>query len=254
MKTPAIVLGVDSEVLDPSKKLSLLANIREKKASGQEPWRTAALMCSVTDGLCSVHYLSGEWREARQWGRELVDSVDYYLFGDWRDHAVTDNGNIAPDWWFSNGIGWTLELANGLCWGSVFGVWEKVDQFLRFPTESITKDTEGAVPRAYYIGLANWWSHPKKMSGLEAVKGMRGAGCKDYHLRCDVLLAIAAGDATLVSKSFEKYLKFWLKNMKTSPQRLAKEAAFLWHVAHREGLSIELPEDFQMHVLMIPSE
>ena len=151
-------------------------------------------------------------------------------------------------------MSWTDPLRDGLCWGAVINRWEAVDKLLTFPTEKVKADLDGVVPRAYYIGLASWWRDRKVTSALEAVKGMRGAGSKDYHWRCDVLLAIAAGDATLVSNSFEKYLKFWLKSMKTSPQRLAKEAAFLWHVAHREGFDIELPEDLQMHILTIPAE
>jgi len=252
METPAIQLGVDNEVLDQARSLSLFEDVREDRRSGRKPADTAWLMCTVSHDLCTGYYLRGEFNEARCWAVEAVNAVEYLLFGDWREKEVTDEGTIDPVWWFSHETGWTLEVAGGLCWGAVFGLWDSIDKIMAFPTEKIGKDLEGPVPRAFYVGLAKWWADRAELSWVADVKSMRGAGSKDYHLRCDVLQAISSGDSSLASKAFTKYLQFWVKQIKDCPQRLADAAAFLWHVAKRDGIVIELPDDLSIHVVSIP--
>jgi hypothetical protein len=254
METPATKLGVDNEVLDPSQSLDTFASVRKKIATGERLLDMAWLRCSVSDTLCVVYYLRAERQETRQWAIEAVAGVEYYLFGDWREKAITDEGGVDPDWWFAQSISWTDQLCDGLCWGAVFGLWESIDKLMAFPTEKIGKDLEGAVPRAFYIGLARWWADHEDVSWIDDVKDMRGAGSKDYHMRCDVLNAISAQDVSLVSKTFTEYLQFWVKRIKDCPQRLPKGAAFLYHVAQREGMVIDLPNELSMHVPIVSAE
>ena len=254
METPGSKLGVDDEVLDPSQSLETFASVREKISSGERPLDMAWLRCSVTAELCGVYYLRAEWQQGQRWAVEAVTSVKYYLFGDWREKEVTDEGTVDPEWWFSNGTGWTGQFCDGLCWGAVFGLWDSVDKLMTFPTEKIAKDMEGAVPRAFYIGLGKWWTDRSNLSWIADVKNMRGAGSKDYHMRCNVLEAISTGDVSLTSKSFAKYLQYWINRIKSSPQRLPKDAAFLWHVARREGIVLDLSDELLMHVPIVPGE
>jgi hypothetical protein len=254
METPATKLGVDDEVLDPTKPLATFASLQEEKA-GRKPEDAAWLAGSVVQTLCAVYYLRGDWQEVQRWGAEMANVVEYYLFGDWRESALTDEGLVDPEWWFKTlGSTWTHQMAHALCWSSVLSLWDHIDKLLTFPSEEVKKDLQGAAPRAFYIGLAKWWRDHADLSGLEDAKKIRGAGSKDFHMRCDVLTAISSGDAAMVQKSFIAYLKFWVKRVKRWPQDLALGPTFVWHVARREGFVVDLPDELSIHVIVLPDE
>jgi hypothetical protein len=252
MSTPAEVLGVSSEILETTRQLLIHTSLQNKKANGIDPWDTAAMLCISTDGLCNTYYLRGEWDEMCGWAARNVACVDEYLFGDWRNIALTDNGIVEPDWWFRSGIGWTLDIAHALCWGSVTGMWDEVDRLLMFPTEKVAADTEGARARAYYLGLARWWRDRSDVEWTNVFRNGRDSEGKDYLLRSDVLVAIGSGEVVTVANAVRTYLEFWLRTMKTSPQHLAQEGSFLWHVAQNMGFRITLSEELAKHVIVVP--
>ena len=254
MKTPAEILGVSSEVLDDRQGVenyhSIHSHLDHPVAGFSDQ---AALLVMAAETLCEGCYLRGEWDDLRVWTDKLLDACDNYLFGDWRYKEKTDEGVIdAEAWWYREATNWTEEVAGGICWGAVCGLWERVDRILDFPDPDVLPDVDGKLIAQYYKAVAVWWKQDGEVSGLQEGKKIRGGGSKEIHQRCEILEAISNRDQTGLSAKVAAHIKFWVEKKKDCPQRLPTNASFLWHVAMRQGLRIDLPDALRQHLIIIP--
>jgi hypothetical protein len=226
----------------------------ENKKDGTEfldPWNVANSLMNWSELATLGSYLAGHGEIFSKWSRIAADSVIYYLFGDWREKQKHDDGTIDPDRWFEEqpAMTWITYIEDGLCWASVGGHWELVDKLLKFPQPKIAADDDGKVARGYYLGLAAWWKNPQNLAGIKETKELRGAGSKAYHLLCDAVAAIAAGDKPALEKALDQYIQLFLKR-RDHEEQFPINATFLWHVARRKGLKPELPEETAKYIFV----
>jgi len=199
-------------------------------------------------------YLAGHQGPFAEWSRIAAESVVYYLFGDWKKKQKHDDGTIAPERWFREqpsalNMTWVMYLADGLCYGAAGGHWDLVDKLLTFPEPTIQPDSDGKVARDYYLGLASWWKDPQDIAWIKEVNELRGAGSKAYHLLCDAVAAIAIGEKRSLEKVLDQYVKLFIKR-RTHDQQFPIAATFLWYVARRKGIRLELPEESAKYIFV----
>lgn len=223
---------------------------------GHSWYRLAWFLESKADMAVKALYLRGRWRECREWCRKMGEAAAYFLMGDWKAKQPHDDGTIDPDAWFEKKATmttWVIYLEHGLGWSAIGGHWDVVDRLLEFPTEKILADSDGKAPRSYYVGLARWWKNEDDLAWIEETKEIRGAGSKGIHLLCDAVAAIAARDSKALAAALKKYIPWFLKQ-RPHDQYFPIGAMFVWHVARRKGLEIDLPEDVDKFFFRLPEE
>ena len=235
-------------MIDTSKKLATLATLERKRSAGEDPCTTAFFQYSVTSDLAATAYLSGDSSELQKWALEAIDSVDFYLFGNWREVQRTDEGVIDPDWFFSNGTNWVRPFLAGISWASVLGQWDRVDKLMEFPSNDISPDPGGPGAARFCVGLADWWRSQDSVDWLAVSKEIRGRDKKDFALRCKVFDAVDKMDVKVTATTFGKYFDYWFTNVKLCPEVLADALVFPLHLAKREGLEIDLAENLLVQI------
>ena len=229
----------------------------EKMTDGTEslsPWNIAWFLMSDSEWVAENSYLAGDQATCTKWSRIAAESVVYYLFGDWKKKQKHDDGTIDPERCFrvqpsALNLTWARYLADGLCWGAAGGHWELIDRLLAFPEPTIQADDDGEVARDYYLGLARWWKDPQDIAWIKEVNELRGAGSKAYHLLCDAVAAIAIGEKRSLEKVLDQYVKLFIKR-RTHDQQFPIAATFLWYVARRKGIRLELPEESAKYIFV----
>lgn len=213
------------------------------------PRDVAWFLMSDSEFVAKQSHLAGHQETTTEWSRIAAESVVYYLLGDWKSIERHEGGVVDASRWFRQQPAdtWVMYLEPGLCWGAFGGHWDLVDELLSFPKPDIQPDDDGRVARDYYAGLASWWRDPASLDWINEVKGVRGAGSKGYHLLCDAVAAIAAADRTALERSFDQYMKLFLKR-RAHEEQFPVAATFLWYVARRRGLTPELPEETAKYI------
>jgi hypothetical protein len=225
------------------------------KNNDRVPIMGYCLWSAACSGAMYSHLL-GRWQECIDWGTKTANAAIFYLLGDWHETTINDEtGQKGRDGWFGRfpASNWTMYLDEGLCWGAVAGCWERIDRMLTFPEPWIAEDYEGKALRGYYLGLARWWKDPTDVAWIDDVKQLRGAGSKGVHLLSDAILGISRRDAQTTAVALKKYVQWFLKR-RDHEEQFPVQATFLWHVAQRKGLTLELPEDIQIYLFRLPDE
>jgi len=198
-------------------------------------------------------YLSGRWSECIEWCHKTWEAHEYYFFGDWQEKEPHDDGLIDRRMWFEEEptMTWAQYFDLFVPWVAVGHYWDLVSRLFEFPRPGVGADLDGPAPRAYYIGLAQWWRDRQDTQGLEEAKSVRGAGSKYYHLLCDIAMGISVQNEATLKKAFPKAVQHFLKR-RDHEEQFPMAATFLWNVAKHDGIILEMPEEISKFLFEIP--
>lgn len=218
-------------------------------------WHDAWHSWGIAQLSAKSSFVLGRWEECRDWCKKAAITSIFCLLGDWREKTPTEDGQIGRRAWFARfpADNWTMVLGDGLNWAAVGGHWDSVDELLLFPQPWVAEDYEGKAARSYYLGLARWWKDKQDLVWIDEVKQLRGAGSKGVHLLCDAVAAISQRDAEATASTLKKYVEWFLKR-RDHEEQFPVSATFLWHVARRSGLEIELPEEIDIYLFRLPDD
>lgn len=254
METPAIQLGVELQSFEDEAKGH--AQMVAEKPHSDRPRQNAWLLLAFAEAAAKYSYLAGNWSVCAQWCRITADEGIYFLFGDWREREVNKEGKIDPKCWFEEPKTreyWALYLEEALGWVAVGHCWDGVSQLLQFPRPEVGVDDDGPVPRAYLLGLARWWRDRQDIAGVEEAKRVRGAGSKYYQFLCDIAVEIPTKNQATLQKLFPKCVEHFIKR-RDHEEHFPLAATFLWNVAKRDGLKVQVPEEIAKFLFEIPQE
>ncbi|MEY2427744.1 MAG: hypothetical protein QOJ40_629 [Verrucomicrobiota bacterium] len=234
-----------SGTLDSARKLGPNASDWERAWS---KLRVANRNCQIA----LVAYFAEQPEVARQHGKQCLDETMEFLFGNWRETYITDEGHPDPKWWKTR-FDWMEVFEGALLWGSVLGEWAVLQKAGAFPEpDSCTSDGYRPQERDLYVALGGFL-HGAPRDELDALLQRASSGpSKSYKLIVESLRACVARDEPALQKSLNEFLKHYKKTdfpKNDFTQKVSFKGTFFFHRAQKEGLAITIRPEYSDHIV-----
>jgi len=203
--------------------------------------------------MALVGYFAEQPQLARQYAKQSIEATMEFLFGDWRNTYITEEGHADPIYWKRH-FSWMDEFESALLWGSVLGDWQTVQRLATFPEPDSHIDggyrpQDRDVLVALGAFLCNSTDLPAKLQ--RAATGHR----KTCLLTLEMIEACIARDQHSLQRALIQFLSHYKKTEFPKEQitlKVSFKATFFFHWASKGGLSIQIPPEYSDHI--VPSD
>jgi hypothetical protein len=249
-------VGLTKERLDPEHTESRLAIwIAEGEIIDDNTVLRKQKLVTLGMFLILEHYFLDDLRRCFSSMSKILEYAEEYFFGSWRDYAPTGyQHNEPPSREYQNTrCLWSSEFHSSIVWCACLGDWKRAREISEYLRDDIKLDIDQKPEnRAWllYLGGILTERPESEMDGLAVC--IKDGKRKREKLLFALLQAILHGTDSELDAAAKQYLKYY-KSSESKSQKLtdkvAMDGTFLMHFAKHKGREIEIPKNFEIHII-----
>jgi hypothetical protein len=243
--------GFASHVIDVQRDIDFVRADEQKLHSGSSTdwWGDIWSLMSGYKNIITRRYLADDHAICREYTPKLLNAVQEYFFGDWKQKQKTGDGVIDPEWW--RRLSWMSYYDAALCWGSAIGDWKSLKQLAKYPDERCGRDTlDGPVARwRLLIDISRHLRGEEVSSAAKAVSKLTGAKWRGTAVLAEALDGINAADAPAAEEALNRFFALHHKRKKTHDvtDSVSFPGTFMLNLARYRKLNVTLEPKLQLY-------
>ena len=208
-------------------------------------------------GLVALkYYILAEQHEARRHGKLCLERAEDFFHGSWRDEFIDPDGKHGTRW-LQEKFDWMEVFRECLLWGSALGEWRFLKHCSGYPEKNACL-SEGytAQDRDALVAISVIVSGDQAEKSSQCINRAADGPRKGCRLLTEVLISLVNGKINSFEEGFISYLKHYKKTDFPKEQitkKVSVEGTFLAHWARHHGMKVEVPSQFEDHIVKFPA-